>query len=285
MTPTKTAMVCKLAQIPPEIWMTLSLEAKKWLLNERKRQQQEDEKVKKSLTQRKSAVVTTEEDNSKVNMPNQYARVKSAVKGEELVQVDKDNTYGFVDEFLEEAIRSSSKYESEEDIENEYWTSDHNAFTTLRMSNSLHKKCMNLLFPPEKYHISILDGGADTCVLGQGWEVLSIHNSRRANVVGFDHEAAVKRNLPIVSAITAVDLLVGSSVLLVVHEGIYNETANHSLLSEFQLREFGVQIDSTCHRHGGTQEMVIQGDDESVVVSLEISGCMIHFKHRLPTTE
>jgi hypothetical protein len=36
--PTKTAMVCKLAQIPPEIWMTLPLEAKKWLLNERKRQ-------------------------------------------------------------------------------------------------------------------------------------------------------------------------------------------------------------------------------------------------------
>jgi hypothetical protein len=36
---TKTAMVCKLAQIPPEIWMTLPLEAKKWLLNERKRQQ------------------------------------------------------------------------------------------------------------------------------------------------------------------------------------------------------------------------------------------------------
>jgi hypothetical protein len=36
--PTKTAMVCKLAQIPPEIWMTLPLEANKWLLNERKRQ-------------------------------------------------------------------------------------------------------------------------------------------------------------------------------------------------------------------------------------------------------
>jgi hypothetical protein len=41
-------MVCKLAQIPPEIWMTLPLEAKKWLLNERKRQQQEDDKMKKS---------------------------------------------------------------------------------------------------------------------------------------------------------------------------------------------------------------------------------------------
>jgi hypothetical protein len=44
--PNKTAMVCKLAQIPPEIWMTLPLESKKCLLNERKRQQQEDEKMK-----------------------------------------------------------------------------------------------------------------------------------------------------------------------------------------------------------------------------------------------
>jgi hypothetical protein len=33
---TKTTMVCKLAQIPPEIWITLPFEAKKWLLNEMK---------------------------------------------------------------------------------------------------------------------------------------------------------------------------------------------------------------------------------------------------------
>jgi hypothetical protein len=46
--PTKTAKVCKLAQIPTEIWITLRLEAKKWLLNERKRQQQKDDKMKKS---------------------------------------------------------------------------------------------------------------------------------------------------------------------------------------------------------------------------------------------
>jgi hypothetical protein len=34
-TSSKTARVCKLAQVPPEIWMTLSVEAKKWLINER----------------------------------------------------------------------------------------------------------------------------------------------------------------------------------------------------------------------------------------------------------
>ena len=44
----KTAMVCKLAPIPPEVWMTLPLEAKKWLLNEQKCQQQEDDKLEKS---------------------------------------------------------------------------------------------------------------------------------------------------------------------------------------------------------------------------------------------
>jgi hypothetical protein len=47
--PTKTAMVCKLAQIPPEIWMTLPLEGKKCLLNERKRQQQVNYQMKTSF--------------------------------------------------------------------------------------------------------------------------------------------------------------------------------------------------------------------------------------------
>jgi hypothetical protein len=52
--PTKTAMVCKLAQIPSEIWMILPLEAKKWLLDERNRQEQENYKMMKSLALSKS---------------------------------------------------------------------------------------------------------------------------------------------------------------------------------------------------------------------------------------
>jgi hypothetical protein len=47
-------MVCTLTQIPPEIWMTLPLEARKWQLHERKRQQQKDDKMKKSLDLSKS---------------------------------------------------------------------------------------------------------------------------------------------------------------------------------------------------------------------------------------
>jgi hypothetical protein len=74
--PNKTAMVCKLAQISPEIWMSLPLEAKKWLLNERKCQQQEDEKMKKSLVLSKSTAIPNDKDTSNSNMPNQFARVK-----------------------------------------------------------------------------------------------------------------------------------------------------------------------------------------------------------------
>jgi hypothetical protein len=74
-------------------------------------------------------------------------------------------------------------------------------------------------------------------------------------------------------------------VILIVHEAIYNDTANHSLLSEFQLRDFGVKIDSICHKHGGTQKMEIQDNGSSLVIHLELAGCMIHFKHRLTTIE
>jgi hypothetical protein len=106
-------------------------------------------------------------------------------------------------------------------------------------------------------------------------------------VVGFDHETDIKRNHPIVSAITALDLPNGQSVLLLVHEGIYNETSSHSLLSEFQLKEFGIVIDSICHRHGGAQQMIIKDSNDSdiLTIPLDLAGCMVHFKHRLPTVE
>jgi hypothetical protein len=80
--PTETAMICKSAQIPPDIWMTLPLEAKKWLLNERKRQQQADNKMKKSLALNKSTAVPNNKDTNNSKMPNQYARVKNVAKGQ-----------------------------------------------------------------------------------------------------------------------------------------------------------------------------------------------------------
>jgi hypothetical protein len=155
-------------------------------LNERKRQQQD-------IEPKKSIAVNNEKETSNSTMPNQYARVKNVAKWDDIIKQNTDQTYAFVDEFLEEAMKISRIYEADEDVDYEHWSSNHNAHATLSISNSLHNKCMNILHLPEKYHISISDGGTDTCVLGQGWEVLSVHNTRRANDVGFNHEAAERR--------------------------------------------------------------------------------------------
>jgi hypothetical protein len=154
--------------------MTLRLKDKKWLLKERKRQQQKDDKMKNSLALSKSTAVPNDKDTNNSNMPNQYTRMKNVAKGEDVIKENIDQTYAFFDELLEEAMKNSSLYETDEDLDNEYWSSNHNAHVTLSISNSLNDKCMHqihLLHLPEKHHMSILDGGADTCVLEQGWEV------------------------------------------------------------------------------------------------------------------
>ena len=140
----------------------------------------------------------SDRDGNNSGIPNQYARVKIASKGEEEVQKTQTRTknFNFIDEFLEEAVKTSSLYESDQGVGYDEWSTEHNIHASISVNNTLLHKCMNLLFLPERYHISILDGGADTCVLGKGWEILPTHNLRRVNVVGFYHETAIKRNLP-----------------------------------------------------------------------------------------
>jgi hypothetical protein len=77
-------MVCNLTQLSPEIWMMIPVEDKKWLLNGQKRQQKQDDSEKRSyssVSKDISKIVDREKNNS--NILNQYAKVKSDVKGEE----------------------------------------------------------------------------------------------------------------------------------------------------------------------------------------------------------
>jgi hypothetical protein len=60
-------------------------------------------------------------------MPNQYARVKNVAKGKDVIKDNKDQTYAFVDQFLEEEMKSSSIYETDEYVDYEYWSSKLNA--------------------------------------------------------------------------------------------------------------------------------------------------------------
>jgi hypothetical protein len=63
--------------------------------------------------------------------------VKNAATKEGVIKENTDQTYAFVDEFLEEAMKGSSIYEADQDVDYEYWSSNHNAHATLNISNSL----------------------------------------------------------------------------------------------------------------------------------------------------
>jgi hypothetical protein len=140
-------------------------------------------------------------------LPNQYARVKNLEKGEDVIKDITDQIHAFVDEFLKEAKKvqlfmKQMKILTMNISHQTIMLMQHFSQVILcilnlwiyfiYLCNSLKNQFMNILYLPEKYLISILGDGADTCVLGQGWEVLSVHNTRRASEVGIDHEALIK---------------------------------------------------------------------------------------------
>jgi hypothetical protein len=111
-------MVCKFEQVPPEIRVKLPVESKKLLLNKRKRQQEEDDSKKTSLGSGAMDIAEIPDKNiNNSNILNQYEKFKNSVKGEEEIQDDNGHTYGFIDEYLEEAINTSKFYESTQETD------------------------------------------------------------------------------------------------------------------------------------------------------------------------
>ena len=119
-----------------------------------------------------------------------------------------------------------------------------------------------------------------TSSIGKGWKVINF-TSRKAYVVGFQGMVQEKHKLPMVSAITAVDLE-DKTILIRIHEAVMNDKANYSLLSEFQVRECVYNLNSVWKKHGGSQTLSIT---EDVITPLQLKNCMMTFNHREPTEE
>jgi hypothetical protein len=106
---TTQAQLCTTNSRPTVSLLELFFYFRKSLLN-----QQEDKSKKLSDTKGDYALKSSERNkNTSSNMQNQYAKVKNAVKGEKEFQDDTDHGYGFVDEFLKEALNTSNIYESQ----------------------------------------------------------------------------------------------------------------------------------------------------------------------------
>ena len=69
----------------------------------------------------------------------------------------------------------------------------------------------------------------------------------------------MKKHLDIVTAVSVVEVN-GKSIMLQVNEAVHNPPADHSVLSEYQIRDYGVTINPIARKHGGDQNMVI-GDE------------------------
>jgi hypothetical protein len=102
------------------------------------------------------------------------------------------------------------------------------------------------------YHNSICaiaDGGADSCILGKHAKVLS-YTGRFANLVGYDPETTRTDKVPIVTALLKVKSAFDNiPIILKVHEAPYNPSSPITLLSEYQIREYELVIDSVAKKH------------------------------------
>ena len=122
----------------------------------------------------------------------------------------------------------------------------------------------------------LVDGGCDTSLVGQGFVVESTTN-RKVTVQGFDASMKLDQ-LPVVTAVTAVDLEEGTFILEI-NEAIHVPSNPTSLLSTFQVRENGGTVDDVSTRHGGTQKITKDGVD----LPLALRDGLLFLDTRLPT--
>jgi len=100
----------------------------------------------------------------------------------------------------------------------------------------------------EGKYFGISDGGADSCILGSIAHVIN-RTKRYARLVGYDPSTTQSERVPIVSAYIKTKDKFGKIVLLLIHEAPYLAHSPTTLLSEYQIREYGKVIDSCAETH------------------------------------
>ena len=142
------------------------------------------------------------------------------------------------------------------------------------------------------HSIAIVDSGADGTIFGDdGTFHIAGLTDRSATIIGFDDKKTVKGNCPMGTGITVMKDDNGTKFLAVFHEGIVNKGSNTTLISEFQVRSFGHICDTVAKTHRttpttmGTQQMVLQSDDDTYNVPLQLQGGLMTVPLCKPTPD
>ena len=141
--------------------------------------------------------------------------------------------------------------------------------------------------------IVISDSGADTTILNDSWLLLtSLKACRLANLVGYDPGLGTKKGLPIVDAVAKVTTQAGKHVLVGIHEGVLNSGSPHTLISEFQVRNSGVILDSVARNHRltpdglfGTQSMYHDLNNSEDRIEFNLQSGLMTFEISKPSIE
>ena len=132
---------------------------------------------------------------------------------------------------------------------------------------------------------AISDSGADSTLLGKHAKVLS-YTGRYARILGYEPSSTQSGRVPIVTALIKARSTEASNsfpVLLRFHESAYLENNPVTLVSEYQVREYGLVIDSVAEKHQvapgiyGTQSFYVNMDPE-VKIGLEDRGGLMGFE-------
>ena len=137
--------------------------------------------------------------------------------------------------------------------------------------------------------LNIMDAGADTHVVGNTWKPLFeiTEMTPRADVIGFDTNAARKKGLPIGAYATKTNTSDGKSIILRVKHAVGNASSPHTLLCTFQIRELGIIVDDVSKNHQidltgnkGTQSITFK---DGTKINLRCRHTLMSFKTSLPT--
>jgi hypothetical protein len=135
-----------------------------------------------------------------------------------------------------------SGYDTNEDLTNDdtdfgYSNSFSNSVCTVRLPT------IRILYThPTSEFVSVIDGGANTMVLGTGWRFIEVYPHRTVNIVGFDESEDCKYGCKIGTAVSVMTDTTGTDFLMFTHEAVQNHRSSTSLLSEGQMRHFGLIV-------------------------------------------
>ena len=183
-------------------------------------------------------------------LPNQYPNMRTKETVANLVSsladvdFDSDNEGDTDDDMITMSAFMARTFASDpNDDENSPDSTEPDIVVKAHLEYSLAPELQN-----KNYAIS--DSGADSCILGKLAKVIS-YTGRHASLVGYDPSITKKEKVPIVSAYIKVRSSSSGNhpVLLKVNEAPYIPKSPITLLSEYQIREYGLVIDSVAKKH------------------------------------